>query len=84
MFNRNHLLTRFADNPLLFSKPVNYLLYRQTSQIRTVAMENMEEIPMTGGTNGRDEDAENQAHNLGNSRGELRAAKAEARMPTLP
>ncbi|XP_044916773.1 interleukin-15 receptor subunit alpha isoform X2 [Felis catus] len=63
---------------------VCYKRSRQTSQIRTVAMENMEEIPMTGGTNGRDEDAENQAHNLGNSRGELRAAKAEARMPTLP
>ncbi|XP_043417462.1 interleukin-15 receptor subunit alpha isoform X3 [Prionailurus bengalensis] len=63
---------------------VCYKRSRQTSQIRTVAMENMEEIPMTGGTNGRDEDAENQAHNLGNSRGKLRAAKAEARMPTLP
>uniref|UniRef100_A0A8C9J8P7 Interleukin-15 receptor subunit alpha n=1 Tax=Panthera tigris altaica TaxID=74533 RepID=A0A8C9J8P7_PANTA len=37
---------------------------KQTSQIRTVAMENMEEIPMTGGTNGRDEDAENQAYDL--------------------
>ncbi|XP_030176968.1 interleukin-15 receptor subunit alpha isoform X1 [Lynx canadensis] len=63
---------------------VCYKRSRQTSQIRTVAIENMEEIPMTGGTNGRDEDAENQAHNLGNSRGKLRAAKAEARMPTLP
>ncbi|XP_045320126.1 interleukin-15 receptor subunit alpha isoform X1 [Leopardus geoffroyi] len=63
---------------------VCYKRSRQTSQICTVAMENMEEIPMTGGTNGRDEDAENQAHNLGNSRGKLRAAKAEARMPTLP
>ncbi|XP_058537969.1 interleukin-15 receptor subunit alpha isoform X5 [Neofelis nebulosa] len=63
---------------------VCYKRSRQTSQIRTVAMENMEEIPMTGGTNGRDEDAENQAYNLGNSRGKLRAAKAEARMPTLP
>ncbi|XP_042800717.1 interleukin-15 receptor subunit alpha isoform X4 [Panthera leo] len=63
---------------------VCYKRSRQTSQIRTVAMENMEEIPMTGGTNGRDEDAENQAYDLGNSRGKLRAAKAEARMPTLP
>ncbi|XP_039096288.1 interleukin-15 receptor subunit alpha isoform X1 [Hyaena hyaena] len=42
---------------------------RQTSQTPGVEMENMEEMPMTGGTNGREEDA---------------AAEAETRAPPLP
>ncbi|XP_014639016.1 PREDICTED: interleukin-15 receptor subunit alpha [Ceratotherium simum simum] len=49
------------------SKPVHYLLYRRTSRRANVEMENMEDIPMAGGTSGREEDTENYPHDLGSS-----------------
>lgn len=43
---------------LVFSKRLNDLLRRQTSWTPGVEMENIEDMPMTGGTDGRD-DTEN-------------------------
>lgn len=63
---------------------MNYLLCRQTAQTRGAEMENMEEMPMAGGTGGREEDAENYPHSAANARGQLRAAEAEAGAPSLP
>jgi len=74
VFNRNYLFTQAEGDPLLFSKPVTDLLYRQTSQTPSVEMESMEEMPMTRGTSSREEDAENYPHDLGHS-GRLRAAE---------
>lgn len=82
MFIGNDLFTQ--GDPLLLSKPVNDLLYRQTSQTPQVEMESMEEVPMTRGANGKEDTAENYPHNLEDSRGDLRAAEAEAKAPTLP
>ncbi|XP_025709409.1 interleukin-15 receptor subunit alpha isoform X4 [Callorhinus ursinus] len=42
----------------------------QTSQTPSVEMESMEEMPMTRGTSGREEDAENYPHDLGHSGGD--------------
>ncbi|XP_027447657.1 interleukin-15 receptor subunit alpha isoform X2 [Zalophus californianus] len=53
---------------------VCYRKSRQTSQTPSVEMESMEEMPMTRGTSGREEDAENYPHDLGHS-GRLRAAE---------
>ncbi|XP_045867721.1 interleukin-15 receptor subunit alpha isoform X2 [Meles meles] len=57
---------------------------RHTAQTPSVEMESMEEMPMTRGTNGREEDAENYPHDPGHSRERLRAAEAGAKAPTLP
>ncbi|XP_022270370.2 interleukin-15 receptor subunit alpha isoform X1 [Canis lupus familiaris] len=63
---------------------VCYQKMRQTSQTPQVEMESMEEVPMTRGANGKEDTAENYPHNLEDSRGDLRAAEAEAKAPTLP
>lgn len=63
---------------------VCYKKMRQTSQTPQVEMESMEEVPMTRGANGKEDTAENYPHNLEDSRGDLRAAEAEAKAPTLP
>ncbi|XP_047596937.1 interleukin-15 receptor subunit alpha isoform X2 [Lutra lutra] len=63
---------------------VCYRKLRHTVQTPSVEMESMEEMPMTRGTNGREEDAENYPHDLGHSRERLRAAEAGAKAPTLP
>lgn len=47
-------------------------------------MERMEVMPMTRGTDSREDDAENHPHDLGHSRGRLRAAEGGAKAPTLP
>ncbi|XP_004411885.1 PREDICTED: interleukin-15 receptor subunit alpha [Odobenus rosmarus divergens] len=49
---------------------VCYRKSRQTSQTPSVEMESMEEMPMTRGTSGREEDAENYPHDLGHSGGD--------------
>ncbi|KAF5928672.1 hypothetical protein HPG69_008460 [Diceros bicornis minor] len=61
------------------SKPVHYLLCRRTSRRANVEMENMEDIPMAGGTSGREEDTENYPHDLGSS-GLLLAWETSTRM----
>ncbi|XP_032737592.1 interleukin-15 receptor subunit alpha [Lontra canadensis] len=63
---------------------VCYRKLRHTVQTPSVEMESMEEMPMTRGTNGREEDAENYPHDLGRSRERLRAAEAGTKAPTLP
>ncbi|XP_058388360.1 interleukin-15 receptor subunit alpha isoform X2 [Diceros bicornis minor] len=46
---------------------VYYKVLRRTSRRANVEMENMEDIPMAGGTSGREEDTENYPHDLGSS-----------------
>ncbi|XP_034499483.1 interleukin-15 receptor subunit alpha isoform X4 [Ailuropoda melanoleuca] len=63
---------------------VCYQKSRQTLQTPSVEMERMEVMPMTRGTDSREDDAENHPHDLGHSRGRLRAAEGGAKAPTLP
>ncbi|XP_040501393.1 LOW QUALITY PROTEIN: interleukin-15 receptor subunit alpha [Ursus maritimus] len=63
---------------------VCYQKSRQTLQTPSVEMEHMEVMPMTRGTDSREDDAENHPHDLGHSRGRLRAAEGGAKAPTLP